>query len=116
LTDPDVADLLDHVAAAVLKNSGHVVIVPAEPMPTQTGIAAIPVLNRELMPEETLYESDLTTEEQTKSEAYDAGRRACDDAETASTCTFAIMSQFHYGPGVRIVTCDNFELARSHVV
>jgi hypothetical protein len=41
LTDPNVADLLDDVAAVVLKNSGHVVIVPAERMPTQTGIAAI---------------------------------------------------------------------------
>jgi hypothetical protein len=32
-------------------------------------------------------------------------------AHLTSSSTFAIMSQFHYGPGVRIVTCVNFELA-----
>ncbi len=41
LLEPDVDDLLDDVAEIVLKAGGHVVIVPAERMPTQTGIAAI---------------------------------------------------------------------------
>jgi hypothetical protein len=41
LLQPDVDDLLDDVAQIVLKAGGSVVIVPAERMPTQTGIAAI---------------------------------------------------------------------------
>ena len=28
---------------------------------------------------------------------------------------YAILSQFHYGPDVRIVTCDNVEQAASHL-
>jgi hypothetical protein len=41
LDNPDIDDLLDDVGVRVLKNGGEVVIVPAERMPTQTGIAAI---------------------------------------------------------------------------
>ena len=41
LADPEVDDLLDDVGELVLKNRGQIVIVPAERMPTQTGIAAI---------------------------------------------------------------------------
>ena len=41
LADPEVDDLLDDVAEAVLRTGGEVVVVPAERMPTQTGIAAI---------------------------------------------------------------------------
>lgn len=41
LADPEVDDLLDDLGELVLKNGGEVVIVPAERMPTQTGIAAI---------------------------------------------------------------------------
>jgi hypothetical protein len=37
----EVDDLLDDIAEAVLRNRGQVVIVPAERMPTSTGIAAI---------------------------------------------------------------------------
>jgi hypothetical protein len=36
-----VDDVLDDVGELVLKNRGQIVIVPAERMPTQTGIAAI---------------------------------------------------------------------------
>lgn len=36
-----VDDVLDDIAEVVLKNGGQVVIVPAEEMPTQTGVAAI---------------------------------------------------------------------------
>ncbi len=39
--NPEVDDLLDDISAVVLKNSGEVIIVPAERMPTQTGLAAI---------------------------------------------------------------------------
>lgn len=38
---PHVDDLLDDIAEVVLRNRGQVVIVPAERMPTQTGLAAI---------------------------------------------------------------------------
>ena len=38
---PHVDDLLDDIAELVLRNRGQVVIVPAERMPTQTGLAAI---------------------------------------------------------------------------
>jgi hypothetical protein len=38
---PDVDDLLDDIAELVLRNGGQVVIVPAERMPTDTGLAAI---------------------------------------------------------------------------
>ncbi len=41
LANPDVDDLLDDLAELVLKNSGQVVIVPAERMPTDTGVAGI---------------------------------------------------------------------------
>lgn len=41
LTRPEVDDVLDDLATLALKMGGHVVIVPAERMPTKTGIAAI---------------------------------------------------------------------------
>lgn len=41
LKDPEVDDLLDDLAALTLKMGGRVVVVPAERMPTTTGIAAI---------------------------------------------------------------------------
>ncbi len=41
LSDPSVDDLLDDLGELVLKQGGEIVIVPAERMPTQTGIAAI---------------------------------------------------------------------------
>ena len=36
-------------------------------------------------------------------------------AEARNDIGFAIMSHFHYGRDVRIVTCDNLEEARSHL-
>jgi len=41
LVHPEVDDLLDDLGELVLKHGGQVVIVPAERMPTRTGIAAI---------------------------------------------------------------------------
>jgi hypothetical protein len=41
LEDPEVDDLLDDLGERALKAGGEVVIVPAERMPTKTGIAAI---------------------------------------------------------------------------
>jgi hypothetical protein len=41
LGDPDVGDLLDDIGEHALKTGSEVVIVPAERMPTDTGIAAI---------------------------------------------------------------------------
>lgn len=41
LANPDVDDLLDDLGQLVLKMGGNVVVVPAEHMPTPTGIAAI---------------------------------------------------------------------------
>lgn len=41
LADPAVDDLLDDLGELVLKQGGQIVIVPAERMPTDTGIAAI---------------------------------------------------------------------------
>lgn len=41
LAHPKVDDVLDHIGALALKMGGQVVIVPAERMPTKTGIAAI---------------------------------------------------------------------------
>jgi stalled ribosome rescue protein Dom34 len=41
LAHPEVDDILDDLAELVLKMGGQVVIVPAERMPTLTGIAAI---------------------------------------------------------------------------
>ena len=41
LANPDVDDLLDDIAELVLKTGRQVIIVPAERMPTQTGLAAI---------------------------------------------------------------------------
>jgi len=41
LADPEVDDVLDDLGALALKMGGRVVVVPAERMPTETGIAAI---------------------------------------------------------------------------
>ena len=41
LAHPGVDDLLDDVAEIVLKKGGHVVVVPADRMPTKSGAAAI---------------------------------------------------------------------------
>jgi hypothetical protein len=41
LANPDVDDLLDDLGELVLKKGGEVVIVPADRMPTKTGVAAI---------------------------------------------------------------------------
>lgn len=41
LADPEVDDVLDDLATLALKTGGDVVIVPAERMPTETGVAAI---------------------------------------------------------------------------
>ena len=41
LTHPEIDDVLDDLGELVLKKGGQVVIVPAERMPTRTGIAAI---------------------------------------------------------------------------
>lgn len=41
LSDPAVNDLLDDLGELVLKKGGQIVIVPADRMPTDTGIAAI---------------------------------------------------------------------------
>lgn len=41
LTDPEGGDILDDLAARVLQTDGEVVILPAERLPTGTGIAAI---------------------------------------------------------------------------
>jgi hypothetical protein len=41
LAHPEVDDLLDDLGELVLKKGGQVVVVPAERMPTGTGIAAI---------------------------------------------------------------------------
>jgi len=40
LSHPDVDDLLDDLGELVLKKGGRVVVVPAEQMPTQAGLAA----------------------------------------------------------------------------
>jgi len=40
LAAPEVDDLLDDLGEMVLKRGGHVVVVPTDRMPTQTGIAA----------------------------------------------------------------------------
>jgi hypothetical protein len=40
LANPEVDDLLDDLAEAVLRTGGEVVVVPAERMPTATGLAA----------------------------------------------------------------------------
>lgn len=40
LDDADVDDVLDDLGELVLKMKGHVVVVPAERMPTDTGVAA----------------------------------------------------------------------------
>ena len=36
-------------------------------------------------------------------------------AEPCNDIGYAILSQFHYGPDVRIVTCDNVEEAANHL-
>ncbi|MDO8908394.1 MAG: hypothetical protein Q7W55_07830 [Pseudohongiella sp.] len=41
LSDPDMDDVLDDLAELALRSGGEVVIVPAERMPTDTGVAAI---------------------------------------------------------------------------
>ncbi len=41
LADPTIDDLLDDLGELALRNGGQIVIVPAERMPTRTGIAAI---------------------------------------------------------------------------
>jgi len=41
LADPEVDDLLDDLGELVMKSGGQIVVVPAERMPTRTGIAAI---------------------------------------------------------------------------
>jgi hypothetical protein len=41
LTNPEVNDVLDDLSSLTLKNGGKVVIIPAEKMPVETGIAAI---------------------------------------------------------------------------
>ncbi|GAB2730809.1 hypothetical protein GCM10027019_07640 [Melaminivora jejuensis] len=41
LANPEVDDLLDDVAELVMKGCGEVVVVPAERMPTRSGLAAI---------------------------------------------------------------------------
>ena len=41
LANPEIDDLLDDVAELVMKNGGEVVVVPAERMPTKSGLAAI---------------------------------------------------------------------------
>jgi hypothetical protein len=41
LAHPEVDDLLDDLGELVIKKGGQIVVVPAERMPTQTGIAAI---------------------------------------------------------------------------
>jgi hypothetical protein len=41
LADPEVDDVLDDLGSLALKMGGQVVIVPAERMPTETGVAAI---------------------------------------------------------------------------
>jgi hypothetical protein len=40
LAHPEVGDVLDDLGAIALKMGGQVVIVPADRMPTETGIAA----------------------------------------------------------------------------
>jgi hypothetical protein len=40
LTDPEVGDVIDDLAEAVLRAGGEVVVVPAGRMPTDTGLAA----------------------------------------------------------------------------
>lgn len=41
LSNPEIDDMLDDLAELVHKNGGEVVVVPAERMPTQSGLAAI---------------------------------------------------------------------------
>jgi hypothetical protein len=41
LDHPEIDDLLDDLGERVMKAGGEVVVVPAERMPTETGIAAI---------------------------------------------------------------------------
>ena len=40
LDHPEVEDLLDDVAEAVLRNGGEVIVVPQERMPSSSGVAA----------------------------------------------------------------------------
>jgi len=40
LSDPDVDDLLDDLGELVVKSGGRVVVIPADRMPTKTGVAA----------------------------------------------------------------------------
>lgn len=40
LSHPEIGDLFDHLAETVLRMNGEVVVVPAERMPSNTGVAA----------------------------------------------------------------------------
>jgi len=40
IDSPEVDDLIDDVMEAVLRTGGEVIVVPAERMPTDTGLAA----------------------------------------------------------------------------
>lgn len=41
MDDPEVGDLLDDLAEAVLRTGGDVVVVPKDQMPSESGLAAI---------------------------------------------------------------------------
>jgi len=41
LAHPEVDDVLDDLGVLAMKMGGHVVVVPTERMPTETGVAAI---------------------------------------------------------------------------
>ena len=41
LDNPECGDIIDYIVKAVLRNSGEVVVIPLEQMPTETGLAAI---------------------------------------------------------------------------
>jgi len=41
IDDPGVDDVLDDLAEAVLRTKGDVVVVPADRMPTRTGLAGV---------------------------------------------------------------------------
>ena len=41
LAHPEIDDVLDDLAALAMEKGGQVVVVPAERMPTRTGVAAI---------------------------------------------------------------------------
>ncbi len=41
LADPEVDDLLDDLGEIVLRMKGEVIVLPAERMPSESGVAAI---------------------------------------------------------------------------